>query len=510
MTRYDRPTLQRLSFRRQFILGPHFVGEDPSWQRIAVDATLCLTAHPDLEVCRVAKLEKAITLVGYILDPAHPAAGNADIVARLVDRLRTCDDFFQHTAPFGGRWVLVVKDGARTVVFGDAAGLRQVVYTTGSTPGQIWCASQPGSVAELVGLPIDGEAMAFLQTDAHRIDSWPPGDTTAYSGIKRLLPNHYLDLGTGRPRRFWPDSDLPTIPLRTAVTQSSEILRGLMESAQRRFDLMLPMTAGWDSRLMLAATQSMANEIFFFTAIFPNRTERSEDVATPSRLLPRLGLKHTILDCRTGVDDEFAKTYRQNVLMAHEQYCPFAQALFDQTPSGGVCIKGDVGEIARCNFRLGRSSDSGVTAHELAALAGRPIHPFLINAFEGWLSGARGRSYNVPLLDLFCWEQDAGRLHEMIQAECDIARESFTPLNCRSLLTTMLSVPERHRQRPTFDLFRMLIQRLWPQTLMEPINGVLESGIEAVIRRTLANSGLLQLVPGPVKRTAKHLLRLIS
>jgi len=510
MTRYDRPTLQRLSFRRQFILGSHFVGEDASWQRIAIDATLRLTAHPDLEVCNIAKLGKSISLLGYILDPAHPAASNADIVAELLDRLHTCEDFFEHTARFGGRWVLVVNDGVRTVVFGDAAGLRQVVYTAESAPGQIWCASQPGLVAEIVGLPIDGEAMAVLQTDAHRSDYWPPGDTTPYAGIKRLLPNHYLDLGTGRPRRFWPDSDLPAMPLRAAVTKSLEILCGLMESAQRRFALMLPMTAGWDSRLMLAATRSMAQEIFFFTAVFPNRSESSEDVATPSRLLPKLGLKHRILDCRTGVDDEFAKIYRRNVIMAHEQYCPFAQALLDQTPSKGVCIKGDVGEIARCNFRLGRSSDGDVTAHELAMLGGRPTHPFVINAFEGWLSGARGHSYNVPLLDLFCWEQDAGRLHEMIEAECDIARDSFAPLNCRSLLTTMLSVPERYRQRPTFDLFRMLIERLWPDTLAEPINGVLEAGTEAAIRRTLANLGLLQLVPGPVKRTAKKLIRLIS
>ena len=74
----------------------------------------------------------------------------------------------------------------------------------------------------------------------------------------------------------------------------------------------------------------------------------------------------------------------------------------------------------------------------------------------------------------------------------------------------MLSVPERNRQRPTFDLFRMLIQRLWPDLLMEPINGVLEGGTEAMIRRTLASVGLLQLVPGPIKSTAKRLIRFVS
>jgi hypothetical protein len=503
MTRYDRATLQRLSFRRQFVLGPHFADEFSSWQRIIIDGGLRLTAHPDLDVCRVANRDKAITLLGYILDPARPSASNLDIVTELLDRLHTGDDFFEHTARFGGRWVLVVNDGVRTIGFADAAGLRQVAYTAGSAPGQLWCASQPGLLAEVVDLPLDSEAVAFLQTG--RL-VWPPGDATPYGGIKALLPNHYLDLRTGRPCRYWPNADLPAMPLREAIRKSSEILRGLMEGVQHRSDLMLALTAGWDSRLTLAASRSMTREIFHFTAVFSDTAVGDPDVTVPARLLLKLGRKHEILDCRNDVDDEFAKIYRRNVIMAHEEYCPVAQALLDQTPSEGVCIRGDVAEIAKCYYRLGASNGEEVTAHELCVVVGLPRHPFLMKEFERWLSGARGRSYNVPLLDLFYWEQEASRLHAMIEAECDIARESFAPLNCRSLLTTMLSVPERYRQEPTFDLFRALIKRLWPEALMEPINDRPQIGPEVVIRRTLASLGLLELVPRAIKRTAKKLI----
>lgn len=503
MTRYDRATLQQLSFRRQFILGPHFVEEFPAWQRIVVDGGLHLTAHPDLDVCRVAKDSKAITLLGYILDPARPSANNLDIVTDLLAQLHTVDDFFEHTARLGGRWVLIVNDGVRTIGFADAVGLRQVAYTVGSPPGPLWCASQPGLLAEVVDLPMDIEAVAFLQTGA-----WPPGDTTPYAGIKALLPNHYLDLGTGRPYRYWPNADLSPMPLREAIRKSSEILRGLMEGVQHRSDLMLALTSGWDSRLMLAASRSMTREIFRFTAVFNNTPAGHRDVITPARLLLKLGRKHEILDCRNDVDDEFAKIYRRNVIMAHEEYCPVAQALLDQTPSKSVCIRGDVAEIAKCFYRLDVSNREEVTAHDLCVLTGLPKEPFVLKEFERWLSGARGRSYNVPLLDLFYWEQEAPRLHAMIEAECDIARESFAPLNCRSLLTTMLSVPERYRQEPTFDFFRALIRDLWPEALMEPINGRPQTGPEVVIRRTLASLGLLHLVPRGVKQTIKRLIAL--
>jgi len=315
-------------------------------------------------------------------------------------------------------------------------------------------------------------------------------------------------LGTGRPYRYWPNADLPTMPLQEAVRTSSEILRGLMEAVEHRSDLMLALTAGWDSRLMLAASRSVTREIFRFTAVFKNTPAGDQDVTAPSRLLQKLGRKHEVLDCRDDVDDEFAKIYRRNVIMAHEEYCPVAQALLDHTPSQRVCIRGDVAEIAKCFYRLDVSNREEVTAHDLCALVGLPKEPFVVKEFERWLSGARGRSCNVPLLDLFYWEQEAPRLHAMIEAECDIARESFAPLNCRSLLTTMLSVPERYRQEPTFDFFRALIRDLWPEALMEPINGRPQTGPEIVIRRTLASLGLLDLVPRGVKQTIKRLIAL--
>jgi hypothetical protein len=49
-------------------------------------------------------------------------------------------------------------------------------------------------------------------------------------------------------------------------------------------------------------------------------------------------------------------------------------------------------------------------------------------------------------------------------------REIITPYNCRDVLTTFLSVDERHRRAPDYALFRQLIERLWPDVLQEPIN----------------------------------------
>ena len=74
MTVYDDATLERLAFRRQFILSPRAVDGFPSWRRLALESAVHLTVHPDLPAHHVAGDGRWIALLGYILDPARPAA----------------------------------------------------------------------------------------------------------------------------------------------------------------------------------------------------------------------------------------------------------------------------------------------------------------------------------------------------------------------------------------------------------------------------------------------------
>lgn len=79
---------------------------------------------------------------------------------------------------------------------------------------------------------------------------------------------------------------------------------------------------------------------------------------------------------------------------------------------------------------------------------------FAIKHFENWLLGLGG-IYNFDVLDLFEWEQGHGTWLAMCQLEFDIAwKDIFTPFNCRSLLITMLSVKEKYRMPPKYELHK--------------------------------------------------------
>ena len=90
--------------------------------------------------------------------------------------------------------------------------------------------------------------------------NWP-FESSPYKEIKHMLPNHWINLETGICKRYWPDKALPALPLDEAVKRISADLRGLMKSAANRFDLVLAVTSGWDSRVVLASSKDIINKI---------------------------------------------------------------------------------------------------------------------------------------------------------------------------------------------------------------------------------------------------------
>lgn len=515
-TAYDR---SRLLYRRQFVLGPRFAEQLAGWKRITVTSNLNLTVHPDLQAQQVALDNNKITLLGYILDPNRPEATDAEILKDLLFKLNTCDDLddsFKWTDDFGGRWILIVDDGKEIRLFNDATGLRQVFYTTVSSSGEIWCASQPGMLAMLLNLEMDSEAVEFINSYQKLNGIWSskeyfwPGDTSPYREIVHLLPNHYLNLGTGVCRRFWPSRNLISMGPGEAVARCSQLLANIMNSAARRFPLALTLTAGLDTRMILASSRQIKDSVHYFTMIYWDRTKDSPDIKVPSRLLKKLGLKHHIIQCPDSMEKEFADLYRANVTTAHDVYGTIAEGLYHYYSQDRVCVKGNCVEIAKFRNRQPESDDGTITPETLARVTRYPTHPFALKAFEKWLADAKCRS-NISVWDLFQWEIKHGGWQAMSQLEWDIVQEVFTPFNCRSLLTTLLSVDESYRKIPDFTLYKSIIAELWPEVLSEPVNPPyrvplslrIKSGAKQALLR---KSRLFHWLPSGMKKLGRSLL----
>jgi hypothetical protein len=465
---------ENLLYRGQFILGPKAVDLFASPQHLIICQGLHLTVHADLNLQIVRDQGKTIVLLGFILDPENPQAGNDDIIESFVRRMDRCADLFRLTSRFGGRWILIADDGRDAVLFNDAAGLRQVFYSDVRVARNLWCGSDSGPMAELLGLQINPAANQFVHSPEikRNPEYWWPGDSSPFSEVRHLLPNHYLNLRDGTCRRYWPDEKLPAMPLAAAVQECSRLLAGSLAAAAERFDLALPLTAGWDSRLLLAASKRIATRLSYFTLKIKaaNLTEGHPDLAIPRALLAHLGLRHEVIELPEKTDPQFSAVFQQSVALAHDVWSLDAQAILEFYRLQKVVIAGGVSEAARNFYTLPRSLERKLTGEKLASLAGMGRHPFAVTYFNEWL-GKLGPTYNFRALDLFYWEQRAGSWLAMCQKEFDVAwSEIFSPYNCRRLLSHMLAVKNVYRRDPNFTLYREMILHLWSDVFAFPIN----------------------------------------
>ena len=307
-------------YRMQFILGPRFPVGLRDWQQVRIGEQLHLAAHPDLNVEQASNATVSLTLIGYLLDPHNPQASNSDILDSLISSINQFEDLFDLIYPLGGRWVLLVDDNQCTRLLGDAAGLRQVFYSDAQHTSECWCASQPSHIATELGVEMEPEALDFIEWfQTQSPESWWPGYSSPYREIKRLLPNHYLDLETIKPHRFWPRQPRAEYPLDHVLPKISTTLSGMIQSAVARFDLAMAISAGWDSRLMLTACRPVAKDLSYYTGKNPDMAWAHMDVRIPTRLLSKLELKHDIIEHKTDVTEEFAEAFNNNVPFAHSK-----------------------------------------------------------------------------------------------------------------------------------------------------------------------------------------------
>ncbi len=466
--------LESLLYSGQFILGPSFVERFAGWQKLSLGSALRITAHPELSLCQRSDGSRSLTLIGYLVDPDRTLATDSDILDELLGKYSSIQALIDATFRLGGRWLLIAQEGNRSYLFNDPMGLRQAFYTdTERTDHGLWVMSQAGMGAELLGLTMDPSARDYVNrrlSRGHAQYMWP-GSSSPFCEIRHLLPNHYLDLGTGQCHRFWPNQPLAPLTFDAAVARVAQRLPQLIEAVANRFDLALGMTAGIDSRLVLAASRTIRERLSYVSVRQACMQADHADLTIPANLLRKLDLRHEVILVQPDMSDAFRQVYDKSVFLAHAHYGPDAEAILGHYGRAKVAVTGSGSEICRADMRLGIPLLEGKPSPEFLAmqhLGG--LHPFTIQSVREWCASAP-HGCGIELLDLFEWEQGSGNWLAMTQLEFNIAwRDIFTPFNCRDVLTTLLAVPERYREPPASMIYHALIGRLWPEVQDEPVN----------------------------------------
>ena len=465
------PHHTHLLYRRQFLIGPRAFSPTPHWRTLKLTHGLYLSVHPDLEIASSRSTDSVLVLLGYAIDPYRPHAGSQNLVEEITATQTGARQVISSTDAWSGRWVLIYMRGEDFLVFTDPCGLRQVYFFTNDEG--VWCVSQPEIIRANCRLEPNPEPglQEFLSSPRFLKQGEWIGDKTRYLGCFHLLPNHSLDLRSGRPVRFFPSEELLLLAPDQAIQTTAQLLSGTISALVRRNPLMLPVTAGRDSRILLAAAREHLGSIYCYVDRKGVLRADDPDVEVPVRLSGRLGFRFAVENSTDDPTPAFMEVLSRNITGA--RLLPKTRAIYAklQREERRVNVNGNGGELARNHYDPGmRVEERHLTAGTLASRCGYAGSRFAESELASWLTNLPADRLGWKVLDLLYWEQRMGNWGAQFPAEQDIAVEEVSPFNNRTILTALLGVPAEHRVRPDYSLYSGLVEHLWPEALSEPFN----------------------------------------
>jgi len=226
------------------------------------------------------------------------------------------------------------------------------------------------SRAELCGRSAGSSALADSVLAVRRTcGTWYPCGLTEYKSVTILLPNHYLDLNQWQIYKYI----RPPLPppyrnyreIDTALREVGEMVRTFVAMVQSDGKLLLNLTSGRDSRMLLAICRYLATECLFHTF----ETHQRADALLAPVLAKAFALHHV---------------------------------LSDSQPKGYRLMQGLAGEVGRAFYwrmdDLRRTAPLGAGELIERMKWGPSVHPSIREQLDCWLAEHEG-SEPTELLD---------------------------------------------------------------------------------------------------------------
>jgi hypothetical protein len=474
---------QRLDISKlvgQFILGAGDVRIPDGWV-IARTGEWLLGRHPSLPGIRLHDADDRH--IGWILGYPIDAEGKlwdgqeTMIVPGLAESPSSRLEQFIYG--FGGRFAVMLLGGRHTRIYLDPCGLLSLVYcahqkVVASTPNLIPYDRRTGdrvALAREMGIPYTNAMYPLWLTPRHNID--------------RLLPNHYLDLGNWQGVRHWPKKPLhgeasAAEAAATIATITKRNIRAVVSSTPTY----LRLTAGQDSRMLLACARGVADRVELLTLPIPD-DGASIDVDTARRIARWSRLRHIVPKFETPKQEDLDE-YMFRISYGTGEYRGWqAATMFKRVNPAYAQLDGGVGGLERIGEVLdpGETKFSKITPERLICRCQAPHSTLTLSTIKQWLE-------TVPvdnafhILDLFEIEQRLGCWAGVWSyAECDGPGFVLFPMCHREIIERMMTLPADVRISGT--LMKQIIEAEWPELLAWPFNKAVGfKRVSLAVRRT--------------------------
>jgi len=405
------------------------------------------------------------TLVGHTYSEFHGEFLFGDEVEVPVE-VGSADDLERHVLPrLSGIYVFITAGALPSRIYLDHGGSLPVVYSAADRRAASSAALLLDEAAYQERFQQELHA-ALVEREGY--GGWIPGTLTAHRDVYRVLPNHYLDLGSWKIQRYWPKQDdfRQWRDFEAGVSRAAKALDDFSAAAIRAFDVAVTLTAGSDSRLVLASCRASIDECEFFTLQAPNA---DMDVDISGDIARRFGLSHRAMPLRQATVEEVAIWDRMVGDCVIEAPRQTHVTLRDLTEHNAM-FTGVYGEVGRCRLYrqdFDRINRQAIDANFVMNRLTLPANARVLEDIDVWLAGLTGQPNSV-ILDLAYLELRAGSWAMSQRPLTNSIKLNFLPFTQRAVFDTFIGVSPA--AKGTSRLFPALVDQLWPELGAIPIN----------------------------------------
>lgn len=303
----------------------------------------------------------------------------------------------------GGKYILFVRIKEAYYIIGDATCSIPVFYTY--KDGHLLCSSIGFQLAKETGKMLDKTLLKIYQGGdaSHTM----PFDYTVWKDVKRLLPNHYLDINLGCAVRFVNYySKKSTLSASKAAEMTLPFMKRLAEYYMNKFSVACALTSGRDSRTVLAVLGCKRN-IPIYTMKHSGLADDTPDIVVPKQIAAHVGLNyHQIKDIEL-TDENIIEAdtllgegnySKRTLMLAHTIKYYFGE---------NAVINGDIiGQVGKCSLHRDIPLCFASPSYFLCKL-----HNYTKEAkdvLQKWMQDIRKTEEQVNSFDLFSIENRMG------------------------------------------------------------------------------------------------------
>jgi len=404
----------------------------------------------------------------------------------LAAAVRDDESVFKYADLIAGRYLVVFRsnNSATSKIFADACGTMKINYSHERRVVS-------SNIFLISGTEKDYQT-DFIDEFVHNRELWRfgiLGNLSPQRGVKSLTPNHCLDLGSFSVGRFYPRNTIvPRDDYRESVSKVLDLCQRQIRLLDKKYTLLVAITAGVDSRFSVAITQASSKNQRYFT--FYLNPERHIDPAIGQDIARTLGLEHSILiNSRSREQCGLNINYSKVVLAKHDpagledvmswdwyRSLPSAAMSYKSslvpsidTDLPVLHIRSNLYEIGRAFWgaRHGTCTD----ASRVLKLVNPQWQRNFKDIFDNFFAETQfnnDAAMGLDLLDLFYWEHRCGTwVSEVIQTT-DFAFNTHSYINCRAIIEEMLRV--KFEDRVKGSLFDEITLKEAPKIRDIPIN----------------------------------------